>query len=634
VSSRRTGRPATLPPTGFRPATRLIDQTACRVRFVPENPAEQPRVFDFTNWSVSPALREAFAAAFAERTRIGGRVRTVESAVKTWRTLRRFTDYLVGLASSPATPDQLTAAHLRGWFLPRQQHVGGSIELGELKTTLRQVKGISAEFLAALDERNPSRVGCAPRRSYSRSENQRILNTARRDIRRTAERIRGNRDLLRRWRAGELDLEPVEVGHLGELFDCVDRHADVPRSQNRAGAPMRWVSRLGTVEQHIGALHLSPLDAAAFAVLLVGLTGQNKSSILAAPAAHHRPDGYAAVGMASAIVELDKPRRGSRRHMDVPLTSVPSWAAPPEPDGAPVAQPGRGGPMDLQSPFGVYMLLHELAASARKILGSDRLLVWWSGSGGGGVGRGLRTRLHSGPVLAWSREHDLPTDAAAATPGGTEQLVVTLSRLRLTYNELQQRPVAHTDKTLANEYLVRNRGNLAEYQHVVAGTLAEQVTKATTRASFRTLSEQDLAEAREHPARVAARHGMDPATLQRMLAGELDTMLGACIDHTNSPHAPAGQPCGASFMLCLSCPCARAIPAHLPVQVLVHDELERRKAAVTPLRWAQRFVLPHAQLADLLDRAGPAAVADARQAVTAAERQLVDRFLHRELDLP
>ncbi|PZS22901.1 MAG: hypothetical protein DLM61_24990 [Pseudonocardiales bacterium] len=65
----------------------------------------------------------------------------------------------------------------------------------------------------------------------------------------------------------------------------------------------------------------------------------------------------------------------------------------------------------------------------------------------------------------------------------------------------------------------------------------------------------------------------------------------------------------------------------------VHDELERRKAAVTPLRWAQRFALPHAQLADLLGRAGAAAVADARPAVTAAERELVDRFLDRELDL-
>jgi hypothetical protein len=228
VSQRPSGRPATLPPTGFRPVTRLVDQTACRVRFVPENPAEQPRVFDFTDWPVSTALRQAFAAAFAARTRVGGRVRTVESAAKTSHTLRRFAEYLAGLASPPATAGQLTAAHLNGWYLPRQHYRGGSIELGELKTTLRQVDGISAEFLTALRERNPSRVECTPRRSYSRNENQRILNAARHDIRQAAQRIRGNRDLLRCWRAGELDAAPAEVQRMGELFYYVDRYTDVP----------------------------------------------------------------------------------------------------------------------------------------------------------------------------------------------------------------------------------------------------------------------------------------------------------------------------------------------------------------------------------------------------------------------
>jgi hypothetical protein len=295
-----------------------------------------------------------------------------------------------------------------------------------------------------------------------------------------------------------------------------------------------------------------------------------------------------------------------------------------------------GDRLDLRSPFGVYLLLHELAAPARQILGSDRLFAWHC-SGGGGPGRpgrGLRTTIDSCLVRAWARRHDLPADTATDTPGRAEQLSATLRRLRLTYAELAQRPVAHTDATLANEYLVRNRGNLAEYQRVVGAALVEQVGKAAARARIGRLSEQDIADAGQHPDRVAERHGMDTATLRRMMSGELDTIMGACIDHTNSPHTAAGQPCRASFMLCLSCPCARATPSHLPAQVQVHDELERRKAAVTPLRWAQRFAMPHAQLTDLLERAGVAAVADARSAVTVTERELVDRFLDRELDLP
>jgi hypothetical protein len=515
-----TGRRAALPPADYAPAARMVDDTACRIRFVPENSAQQPRDFDFTGWPVSPPLRRAFAAAFAERTRAGGKVRSAESAYKTFRTLGQFAEYLGELRTPPTTSAELTPAHLAGWFLPRQHHVGGAIRLGELKTTLRKVEGTSDEFRSALVERNPPRAVMTSKASYSRSENQRILNAARADIRRATDRIRGNRDLLRRWRAAALDEEPEAIYRRGELLDYVDQHLDVPRYTSTGTAAKVWVQQLGTVEAHMTALHLSNIEAAAFAVLLAGLTGQNKSTNLNAPAGHHRPDGY--VGeVATAIVELDKPRRATRRHMDVPLTSVPSWAGPDRSTAPSVAGEAPGGwaaRVDLHSGFGVFTLLHELAAPARQALGTDRLFVFWAGTGLG-VGRGLRTRFDSRLLPAWAEQHDLPTDAAADKPDGAEreQVQITFGRLRLTYNELQQRPVAHTEKTLANEYLARNRGNLADYQKVVAAALAEQVTKASTRARLHTLTDADLVDARERPDRVAARHGMacDPATNAR-----------------------------------------------------------------------------------------------------------------------
>ena len=75
-------------------------------------------------------------------------------------------------------------------------------------------------------------------------------------------------------------------------------------------------------------LHLTVNDIAAFTVLLVGLTGQNRATILHAPAAHHRADGYAG-GPATAVIELDKPRRGRHRHMDVALVDLPDWVPTP-----------------------------------------------------------------------------------------------------------------------------------------------------------------------------------------------------------------------------------------------------------------------------------------------------------------
>lgn len=618
------GRPAALPAAGYRPEQRRREIDLARILFVPESPDEQPREFDFTGLDVSAALQETFARAFLERCRAGGRVRTVASAEKCWYNLRSFSRYLGELQSPPRTSGELLPAHLKGWYLPLKNNSGASIKLGELRSTLRKIDGLNSDFVEMLGERLPPRIRSGYKASYSRAENQRIISAARATVRAAATRIHASRQLLSRWRADVLSGEPEHVQRLGKLLNYIDIEGDVPRYARRGAMPKYWVGELGTVTDHMAALHLTAPDTCAFAVLLCGLTGQNRGTLLKATAHYHRPDGHTGE-MPTAILELDKPRRGPfLRHMDVPLTSIPTWAEHGKPLDEQMATADR---LDLHSPFGVYMLLHDLAAPARQRMGTDRLFVWWGPVGGKGVGRGLRTNLHSDLVRQWSIEQNIQADE------GSEPLVVTLDRMRLTFNELQQRPVAHTDKTLANEYLARNRGNLAEYQKVVAEALAEQVAKASTRNRLQTLTSDEVAEARENPAAVAGRHDMDVAVLQRLLAGELDTVLGGCIDNTNGPHTVAGQPCKASFMLCLSCPCARATPAHLPLQVLVHDLLEARKAAVTPMRWAQRFALAHSQLTDLLDRAGAVEVADARAACTSADVELAQRFLNRELDL-
>ena len=95
--------------------------------------------------------------------------------------------------------------------------------------------------------------------------------------------------------------------------------------------------------------------------------------------------------------------------------------------------------------------------------------------------------MHSALVNAWAAIHDLPAEAPVqqddeATShdrkhGGenpSRQLSVTLARLRHTHLELHQRPVAHTERTLANVYLLRHRGDIAEYPRLVADVLARK----------------------------------------------------------------------------------------------------------------------------------------------------------------
>ncbi|MFG1930845.1 hypothetical protein ACGFK1_09340 [Mycobacterium sp. NPDC048908] len=158
--------------------------------------------------------------------------------------------------------------------------------------------------------------------------------------------------------------------------------------------------------------------------------------------------------------------------------------------------------------------------------------------------------------------------------------------IRLTYLELHQKPVAHTETTLVNDYLGRNRGNFAAYREVVAAALGEQVDKARARGVMDVVTKAEVERAGTDAEAIAAEHQVDAATLQRMLDGDLDTVMNACVDNGNSPHAPAGEPCRASFMTCLDCPCARALPRHLPIQALLHDRLADGKAQMSPVTWA------------------------------------------------
>lgn len=611
-----TGRPAALPAAGYQPPQRLfVGEHECRVRFFPERGGE-PVDIDLSVLPVSHALREWMAIAVEGVTGPSGPRRTTTSALDTLCILRRFTRYLDGLERPPTTPSQLRAVHLDGYILTGG--VGHTLhrDLSALRSILRFAPDAPAEFAARLATARVAKTD-DPVRSYTEPEFRRIAAKARGDIRAAAGRIRAATTLLRQWRAGQIDRDTdPDRWEQGYLLDHVDRVGDVPRRPG--GATHEVVRRHGGIDAVITRLHLTHHEIGAAGVLLICLTGHNFSTIGGATIRHHRPDGHAG-GPATAIITLVKPRRGSRdAEMTIPLRDVtPDGAAPAERD-------------DLTTPFGAYQVLLELSESSRRQAGTDNLFVYYTCKGH----RCFRAGLPKQVLQLWSYRVRLTSDETDSDTGEPTYLHVDGRRLRLTWLETHQRPVAHTEQTLANEYLARNRGNLTEYQKIVADVLDQQVTRARQAASIPVLSEQDVHQARVDPAAVAARHGINQATLGELLDGRLDTVLAGCTDNLHSPHAPAGQPCRASFLLCLSCPCARATPAHLPVQVLlVHDALTARRAEMTPLSWAQRFAEPVTRLADLLNHHTSAVVGDARAAATDADHAVVERFLTRGLDL-
>jgi hypothetical protein len=515
VSSR--GRYAALPESDRATMQGLLPGGLV-VRRYPQSPGD-PVDFDFGDFAVGRELQQQFAVAFARRTAPGSGISSMASFRAHFRSVRAFSEYLSSLPRAPARATSITAAHFDG-FIQSISHRPTSSQHHTfiyLRDVLRHLDSLTpglASQLKRRDLRRDQRLGT--RTSYSRGEFRRIAEAARDDLRAAARRIRSNRKLLAKYRSGSI----LDTSRRLELLDYVERHADVPRGEPgtwRERLVARWVEdgQFGSPKDIISWTHLTTNEVAAGSILLAVLTGQNPSVILNCSVSHHRSDGEAG-GVATAILDARKPRRGRRAFMDVPLEDIPDWiSCPTKPDAMMSSRD------ELHTPFGVYRLLVELTASSRAITKTNELLVGYCTTGHGPKmgSRGVRRQAHHGWIPRWTREHALLTDPAG--DNGPVPLEVTMVRLRLTYIELHQKPVAHTDATLVRDYLGRNRGNLDEYRQVVADALSEEVTKARAHATLITLSAAQVSHALAEPAVAAAQSGLSVATVTKMLEANL-----------------------------------------------------------------------------------------------------------------
>jgi len=357
-----------------------------------------------------------------------------------------------------------------------------------------------------------------------------------------------NRDLLERWRNGEPAIlaDPHQEEYC-RILDLVERTGKLKAHPGQR-LPT-WLGRHGTLEELMHAIHPSTFELVAGA-LLVRMTGHNGSTICAAPAAHHGPDGYSG-STPSVVVDLIKARRGTRRYMTVSLSDLPSWAT------APSQQVTLLRRDELHTAFGVYMLMLDLTAPGRAITGSDRLMVSWQLKGGMGFRAELRPSILDGG--GWAVVAGLVDSVAADLEGSQDAessilvpMPVTFGRMRKTHLQREQRPVARTDKTLASEYLARDATAFGAYRKVVSDVLAAETAKARALGQIVAMSEQDVQEARRDPEAASRRHHVSAVTLKRLIAGEADTVLADCMDNTAGPYDPAGRPCTASFLKCRS----------------------------------------------------------------------------------
>ena len=255
----------------------------------------------------------------------------------------------------------------------------------------------------------------------------------------------------------------------------------------------------------------------------------------------------------------------------------------------------------LTTPFGVFSLLVALTGPARAQLGDDRALAFYSRrSQRLCAGDDLRVRPELrqawlAPVFSDDQRRD------------DVLLNIHLQRLRKTFIADQRRPVAHTTGTF-HRYLQ----NMTSVRHdgfrIIRETLDAQVQDALARRQMRVDNDTEPASTPEG-----------------------DTVLGSCSDFAHSP-LDDGRPCRQNFLTCLDCPNARAFPRHLPVQLLVLDELRNLRKQVPASEWTAAFAGRAAQLEQIIGEFEPAQIDLARIQITSTHHGVVRRLFAGDLD--
>ncbi len=609
----RGGRRAALPPSDWSPLERLLPG-GTSVLFVEET-GGRSKVFDFSQLPVPEGIQRWLAASLARQVTARSSVRRLGTAENLAFIARLFATSLSEHPVAVARPGAITADHIRA-FRERHEHqksLGGYI--ANLRRLLRDDEELVESARAALRSIRVRKVQAQPREDeYTDAELQMILTAARRDVRLARDRIKSGRELLARFRNG--DLAPgSDEERLGRLLDAFDRTGDVPRYAD--GGLHNEVSEAGGITYLASLLCLTLHELTAFALLLVALTGQNFGTVVAWPAAHFRPDGRLAED-GLALVEAVKPRRGpEHEHMVTALEDVLS---------------GEDGEHRLfRSPLRLYRLLLDLGGTARRHSVLPGVFAGYTPYPGH---YGTSGRWADGPqahhVSRWAHAHGFPDSRSESE---SDRPAISARRLRRTVIERRRRPVAHSTRTMREIYLMPSRSVQEDSHQVVAAALDAEVDKARRQQRIPVFTSDFVELAQTDLAAAADSVRLEPRQVTDLLSGGQDTVLASCVDHTHGPHAPAGQPCEASFLTCLSCENARALPHQLPVQLAAIDEMRAARPHFEPELWSARLEPRLRQLEDIASSFGADEVERARAAITTNQRELVRELLEGRWDL-
>jgi hypothetical protein len=556
--------------------------------------------FDFSAAPAHGSARSELIAAFVTATEPDGRWRSAASMATAYRTALAFLRSLDRLNIEVISLSEFGPEAWWTWRADRETTNRWPGQVNIMRVLLKEAPEVAALTRRALSQRTHK-----PRQrlygSYSVAEFERIRRRAQELVRATELRISGNVSALDEYLAGGEDsAAPTMIvgrksftrGALLRLLLTTGRLKFGPRS--RAALPQLGAF-LGTGDLHpTYALFPTRSEILSLMVLLVCDQGYNLSTLesLTVP---DLASGASSAGDAVFVAHLDKPRRGHQRYFSNSLTGASARSLR---QAVTITSPARQCLAELGRP-------------------TSRLLL--SGTSTGVTDHPTRSFVvkdftNGGAVRLWDQIANVTTDAG-------DRLHLHFNRLRLSEQVINRKASQNSDTVSEDVYRRPDALTAHLVEDVILQAQADAVAHAASTLKMRYVSTVDPADLH-----------ISAPTSAAVKDGSLDTATGACLDFTHSPFTQPGDPCTASFLMCLACPNAIATPAHLPRLVTLRDALTNL-ASVDPTRWDRRYSEHFERLDHLLrSRTTETEQESARRAATDADRALIERLLGRELD--
>jgi hypothetical protein len=527
-----------------------------------------------------PQLLPDLAAAFAHRVGPTGQRRTVASAETFFAAARRLVKFLDSLPEPPAGIEAIRLRDLQLYRLHRLQTVkplGLSTEItdvGRLLTSPNLAGRLDPELADAFATGGlsmpPGTHGKGGRPGFSDREFAAIVSAARGDAVAIRARIGAGEQLVADYARDPGAMSGPDRKLAARLADMAATGRVPSAGRREAVGGMREATMAGH-------LFVKEPDLPPLVILAAALSGRNGETVKELTAEHRLVEDKA------VAVELVKRRRGKAMgrgsvHWEVGADS-----------------------RRLHTSGGFYLLLEELMRRSRGFSGSERVWSIWTRRGGP-ADAGLRQlkadtgghvdpfALRLGRVMSlnrWAARHGLVGD-----DGGP--LEITLNRIKTTVEVRNARlygghlPSASRTNTFDVSFLhyLRNDPVVRQWADEVLTAALEHAESTARNFLPHVLDAAGRQAFAEAPQAVADVVGSDAATVGKAIAGDLDTLVAACLD---AEHHPWGEGhCQVSFLTCLRCPNALVTERHLPMLLALADWLQDELDRTSVADWCRR----------------------------------------------